>query len=188
MLYIWGFGGWSDTFWLPKSIGHHGTLSLRNWTIKNFYQDLCIFLHVKNDVSSWKVKKCSRKDKITSGTDLESWDTILLVKATLVNTCWPVLTSWCYQNVWKSQFLAKIGFFQSHIVDWKGQQVLTKFLDLESMISQVSKSVSTIFIPRLVQIFLKFKKYRNFDDFTDFADFAQSKVLAGIFDYFQILN
>ena len=70
----------------------------------------------------------------------------------MVNTCWSVLTSWCYQNVWKSQFLAKIGFFQSHIVDWKGQQVLTKFLDLESMISQVSKSVSTILIPRLVQI------------------------------------
>ena len=117
LLNIWGFGGWYDTFWPPKSIGLHGTSSLRNWRIKNFYQDLCIFLHVKNDVSSWKVKKCSRNDKITSGTDLESWDTILLVKATLVNTCWQVLTSWCYQNVWKSRFWAKLAFFQSHIVD-----------------------------------------------------------------------
>ena len=112
LLNIWGFGGWYDTFWPPKSIGLHGTSSLRNWRIKNFYQDLCIFLHVKNDVSSWKVKKCSRNDKITSGTDLESWDTILLVKATLVNTCWQVLTSWCYQNVWKSLFWEKLTFFK----------------------------------------------------------------------------
>ena len=49
----------------------------------------------------------------------------------------------------------------SALIASKGQQVLTKFLELESMISQVSKSVSTILIPHLVQISEKFKKEKE---------------------------
>ena len=121
-----------------------------------------------NDVILRKNKKCSKDEKITSGTVLESWDIIFFTKATLVNICWPLLTNSWNENSSKSWFFAKFTYPRCQIYDIRSQQLLTKIILMKSTNSQLSKSVSIISIVVLDQVFEKFQICNEFWRFLEF--------------------
>ena len=128
---------------------------------------------------SWKPKNRSRNHMITSDTVLESWDIILFVQHKFGQH---LLTSVDFrqnENVEKSWFYVKSAYRQSQFVDQKGQQMLTKIFKIETLMSELSKSVSTILISYFAvllcflnfgRIFSIFGNHQNYHKFTFFGE------------------
>ena len=95
---------------------------------------------------------CYESNEIMFGTDLESWDVILFNNKKFGQHLLTFVDSKTKWNIEKMPFLTILREFQNENMDWRSQQVLTKYFLSKTMMFQLSKFVSTILLRDLMVI------------------------------------
>ena len=95
---------------------------------------------------------CYESNEIMFGTDLESSDVILFNNKNFGQHLLTFVDSKTKWNIEKMPFLTILREFQNENMDWRSQQVLTKYFLSKTMMFQLSKFVSTILLRDLMVI------------------------------------